>query len=286
MNRSFEHFVITRFNIRQFSNVINSDNESWVLWTRKRFAIFQEYCLPSILNQSTKNFKWLIYFDVDTPVEFEEQILKLQQYDFIEVCYANKYENFQLNYMKDIRLKTSHDTLWVITSRLDNDDCLHHRAIERIQKEFITKDQFMISLSSGYVYDKKSRKLSKYYFPRSPFISLIEKNTDSANGIYYRKHPAWKQLKTSVFKELYKKYFIEKEKWNVCFVFDEVLWMQLYHAENLANSFYNGFPVLQPKDLNNFGVNIISVSSSFWSISKYFRNYFWWKYNIMAFFFR
>jgi len=282
MNTSFEHFIITRFNLRQFSNVFDSDNEAWILWTRKRFAIFQEYCLPSILQQSTKNFKWLIYFDTATPPEFNNQILRLQQYDFIEICYADGYADFQLKHMRNIRLKIHSDTQWIITSRLDNDDCLHHRAMERIQKEFVPQDQFMVSLTSGYVYDMESRKLSKYYYPRSPFISLIEKNTDSAWGIYHRNHTAWNQLKMPIFSELRKRYFLEKEKWNTCFVLDEVLWMQLYHKENVANSFYNGFPVLKPQNLNDFGINIISAPSSFWSIKKYFRNYFWWKYYINA----
>ena len=275
MNQSFEHFIITQFNLLQFPKSSISDNDSWILWTRKRFAIFRAYCLPSILQQTSKNFRWMIYFDVATPHEFDEQISYLQQYDFINICYADKYDDFNLKYMKDVRQKVYPNTQWIITSRLDNDDCLHCHAIERIQKEFVPKDQFMVSLASGYIYDLESRKLSKYYYPMSPFISLIEKNIDSTWGIYYKNHTNW-DLRLYILKELYKNYFVEKEERNTCFILDEVLWMQLYHKENVSNSFYRGFPVLQSKNLKDFGLNAISKPSSFWEVPKYY-NYVWWK---------
>jgi len=275
MNRLFEHFIITQFNLLQFPKSSVSDSDSWILWTRKRFAIFRTYCLPSILHQTTKNFKWLIYFDVATPHEFDDQISELQQYDFIDICYADKYNDFNFKYMKDVRQKASSDTQWIVTSRLDNDDCLHCCAMERIQESFVPKDKFMISLAFGYVLDMESRNLSKYYYPMSPFISLVEKNTDSIWGIYHKSHASW-DLRLYIFKELYNRYFIKKEKRNVCFILDEVLWIQLYHKENVSNSFYRGFPVLRSKDLNVFGIDIISAAASFWKIPGYF-SYLWWK---------
>jgi len=281
MNHFFEHFIITQFNLLQFPKSSVSDNDSWFLWTRKRFAIFWEYCFPSVLQQKTKQFKWLIYFDTATPSEFNEQISELQKYDFINICYADKYDDFNFRYMKDVQQKASPDTQWFITSRLDNDDCLHCSAMERIQKEFAPNDKFMISLSLGYVLDMESRKMSKYCYPMSPFISLVEKNTDSMLGIYHKEHASW-NLKLYIFKELYNRYFVKKEKRNVCFVLDEILWIQLYHKENVSNSFYRGFPVLRSNNLISFGLNVISTPSSFWMIPKYY-NYVMWKRYFKAF---
>jgi len=276
----FEHFIITQFNLLQFPKSPVSDNNSWILWTKKRFAIFQAYCLPSMLQQTNKNFKWFIYFDIATPSDFDEQISELQQHDFIEICYADKYDEFNSRYLQDIRQKVSPKTQWIITSRLDNDDCLHCRAIERIHKAFVPKDRFMISLALGYVYDMKYRKLSKYYYPMSPFISLIENNSDSICGIYHKSHGSW-GLKLNIFKELYNRYFVKKDKRKVCFVLYEALWMQLYHNENVSNSFFRGRPVLRSKDLTNYGINDISVSSSLKEIPQYF-NYVWWKRYLKA----
>ena len=277
----FEHFIITQFNLRQFPNSLNTDLETWTLWTRKRFGIFQTYCLSSMIKQSVQNFKWLIYFDVATPSEFDEQISALKHYDFIDVCYADGYSDFHNKYLIDIQQKTPFDTQWIITSRLDNDDCLHFRAIERIQKEFVPKDKFMISLAMGYVYDMEIKKLSKYCYPMSPFISCVEENKKSAVGIYHKCHGAW-NLKLCMLKELYNRYFEKKQKkQNVCFVIDQVLWIQLYHKENVSNNFYRGFPVLRSIDLTDYGISSISVSSSFWKIYKYY-NYVIWKRYIKA----
>ena len=277
----FEHFLITQFNLLQFPNSTNTDRESWVDWTQKRFAIFQHFCLPSLVHQTNKNFKWLIYFDAATPSEFDEQISELKQYQFINICYVDGYNDFLLKYICDIRRIVSPDTEWMITSRLDNDDLLHCHAIDRIQGEFIPKDQFMISLISGYVYDMESQKMSKYYYPMSPFISIIERNGPSVLGIYHRFHSTWKCLRLYIFKEIYRHFFVNRMQRTVCFIIDKPLWIQLYHGENVSNSFYRGFPVLSAKNLKDFGINQISRSSSIKDIFKYY-NYVWWKRYIKA----
>ena len=264
----FEHFLITRFNLLQMTSYSAPDREAWIAWTKTRFAIFHDFCLPSVIHQTSKNFKWLIYFDEATPSEFDEPINQLKQHDFIDICYANGYDDFQLKHIRDIQQNILPNTEWIITSRLDNDDCLHGSAIERIQKEFIPKDQFMISLALGYIYDTESRKLSHYYYPMSPFISLIEKS-DSIRGIYQKSHTKWDVLQLHIFKELYNRYCKEKEERKVTFVLDETLWMQLYHGGNVSNSFYKGLPALRSKKLNDFSLDITSQPSRLTDIFKY-----------------
>ena len=271
----FEHFLITRFNLLQMPNYSDPDQETWIAWTKTRFTIFQNFCFPSVLHQTNKNFKWLIYFDAATPSEFNDQIKELKQHDFIEVCYAKGYGDFQLKHIQDIQQKISSNTEWIITSRLDNDDCLHCRAIERIQKEFIPADQLMISLALGYIYNTESLKLSQYYYPMSPFISLIEKN-GSILGIYQKSHTKWDVLQLHIFKELYNRYFKKKEERKVCFVLDDTLWMQLYHGRNVSNGFYKGLPVLRSKKINDFGIDRTSQPSRAIDIFKYI-SYSTWK---------
>jgi hypothetical protein len=271
----FEHFVITVFNLLQFPKSRNLDTATWTAWTKDRFVIFQDYCLPSMIHQINKNFKWLIYFDAATPSEFDDQINNLKQYDFINICYANGYDDFQLRYCEDIRLKVSPAAKWIITSRLDNDDCIHRQAIQRIQDEFVPKDRFMVSLALGYVYDLESRKLSKYYYPAAPFSSLVE-DREHISGIYHKDHTQWDILRLYIFKELYSRYFVKKEKWKASFVLDDALWMQICHQKNISNSFYRGFPVLKALKLNDFGISCTSQPSSISDIPKYC-NYVIWK---------
>ena len=71
----FEHFIGTRFNLK-VESWNKTKNGNMVLsqeWLNHRFEIFEKYTLSSILNQSSKNFKWCIFFDQDTPNVFKKK---------------------------------------------------------------------------------------------------------------------------------------------------------------------------------------------------------------------
>ena len=65
---SYNHFIITRFNLK-FPDVTGGKNTSVIgvpanEWLANRTDLFMKYCLPSVLNQTSVNFKWLLYFDI------------------------------------------------------------------------------------------------------------------------------------------------------------------------------------------------------------------------------
>ena len=41
--------------------------------------LFEQYCLPSIANQTCKEFEWIVLFDSKTPDIFKERIRELQE---------------------------------------------------------------------------------------------------------------------------------------------------------------------------------------------------------------
>jgi hypothetical protein len=51
----FNHFLITWFNLKGISSELS--NKDWERWNMYRFNFFQKYTLPSVLNQSNKNFR-------------------------------------------------------------------------------------------------------------------------------------------------------------------------------------------------------------------------------------
>src|ERR1035437_616149 len=112
----YSHFIITQFNLRNFPLSNNYDYESWVEWTRKRIVLFKEYCLPSIINQSCKAFKWLLYFDTDTPEEFNEFLNELSSFPFIKVCYCKGIEDFNVNYLDEVKKRIGKSVKWIITT--------------------------------------------------------------------------------------------------------------------------------------------------------------------------
>ena len=52
-------------------NIVNDLN-----WLKHRYYLFETFCFPSILSQTNKNFKWLVFFDKDTPSEYVDINLK------------------------------------------------------------------------------------------------------------------------------------------------------------------------------------------------------------------
>src|SRR5258706_3766487 len=243
MKKNFAHFLLTQFNLRNFSKSSQAAYDQWLNWTRDRITLFKTYCLPSILNQTAKNFSWLIYFDAGTPTEFKPFIQELEGYEFIKICYCEGGEDFLENYLQEVKRRVKQDNQWIITTRLDNDDALHRSAIEIIQQNFIEKDKFLISLASGYVMDIERKVLAHYFYPMSPFISLIESCSGNSVGIFALPHTQWQSLRLFIYKEMYFEFFKKSERQSR-FVLKSPLWIQIFHGKNVSNSFYHELPVL------------------------------------------
>jgi hypothetical protein len=79
MNNSYQHFILTRFNIKLWSKDKNGQSTQTEEWLKQRFDLFETYCLPSIQKQTQKNFKWIVLFDADTPAFYKEKIAKYQK---------------------------------------------------------------------------------------------------------------------------------------------------------------------------------------------------------------
>ena len=68
----FGHVILTRFNVATpgreaaFRNLPS--------WLENRFDLFERNCLPTVAGQTSRNFKWLVYFDPATPAAFKAKI--------------------------------------------------------------------------------------------------------------------------------------------------------------------------------------------------------------------
>ncbi|MCU4176868.1 glycosyltransferase [Carboxylicivirga sp. N1Y90] len=267
----FKHFLITRFNLRNFP-LGEKKQDEWVQWTRDRISLFDKYCLPSLSNQSNKDFKWFIYFDTQTPDEFTDYINKLNGFEFIKVCYSDGMDSFDKVYIEDIKNNIG-DSSWAMISRIDNDDCFDSAAIERIQESFVKKDGHLISLASGYTLDLKKNILSHYFYPMSPFLTIIESTTKkNIKGVFCKPHSSWNELRLFMYKEVFG---LNKQS---TFILDKPYWLQIVHDDNVSNSFKRGFPVLKSINLASFGINAITKKQSVLNISGYFNYVFWKRY--------
>jgi len=272
---NFSHFIITQFNIRNFPLSDNTDYQSWQRWTRERIDLFREYCLPSILNQTCREFTWLLYFDPGTAAEFSDFLDELSKYPFIGICYSKGLEDFNSNYMEEVKKRVGNSTRWVITTRVDNDDCLHKDAVRTIRENFTEKHKFLISLASGYVLNISDGTLSHYFYPMSPFISLIEDTEIETLGVFEKIHTRWESLRLFVLKEIWLQWFNRKAR-RSRFILKKPFWIQTFHGGNVSNSFLRGFPVLRERNLSDFSLAITSKGLPLKIIVKYY-NYVMWK---------
>ena len=147
----FQHFLLTRFNVGLYSTrqdagpvdrsgrrpASNPDD-----WMEHRLRLFDRYCLPSVKNQSNKNFTWLVMFDERTPTRFKERIDHYSRDCCMVTLYLNIDRPSTSTFREEcckcakeyISQKVDEDTRYVVTTRLDNDDAVHPDFIKHVQE--------------------------------------------------------------------------------------------------------------------------------------------------------
>lgn len=275
-NMKFQHFLITQFNLKKFWATEDHNHKKWLNWTVNRIDLFQKYCLPSVINQVNQNFKWFIFLDRTTPSSLIDKLLALTPEESpIQWCLVDGYDDFKSHYMDHIRATIQPGIEWIVTTNLDNDDALHKEAIDIIQNYVIPVDNHLISLTNGYCMDLKSRQLSQYFYPRSPFLSLIEKNGEHMKGIHHRNHTKWEHIKLHFYHELLNRIRRKKDRY-VTYLMTKPLWIQVVHQQNVSNSLYRGVPVNRSLNLVDFGIPQYSRKMELEKIFRY-RSYYLWK---------
>lgn len=242
----YNHFIITRFNLRKSEWTIDKNSEVILedQWLLERNELFKNYCLPSILNQTSKKFKWLIFFQKGTEADVSSIISILEAYSFIELIFMDGYDEFQNKLSTLIKERMDSDSIKVLTTRLDNDDALHEmficdlqRSIELVPSDTILQFPYGICLKQGRI-----RKIALQYYPLNQFLTLLEhyNPTQDPLTILGREHTVWK-----------------KEGYNIYNVTKEPRWLQVVHERNLVNV-YQGIPIFS-KHIRGFNLNKIQI---------------------------
>lgn len=200
----FNHYLISRIaGVNSISKSSPSDE-----WLKHRLIYMKTYYIPSILNQSCKNFKWVGIICKATPKWFIDELSSVKELqlvcDSLSGCVAH-----------DLPKQPKVD--WVITSRLDNDDFIHKNYIKNIQDSFDEKEKFII-YPDGLQY--KDGLFYHYNYPKNAFISYIEPTSKKINTAYGWQHTKIHELNTE-------KIFINR---------GEYMWGMCIHELNLKNS--------------------------------------------------
>ncbi|MFL9844352.1 glycosyltransferase [Flavobacterium rhizosphaerae] len=230
----FSHYLITRFNLKNPKWDVTKNKESLLTdeWLEHRLWLFKNFCYPSVVAQTNRNFTWLIYFDITTPQTYRQKIAEIiGDEPNIRLMYIEGMPAFYPEIKKLITAETA-DIPYLITSRIDNDDCIRNTFIDEVQKKFNQQEYLAIDVIKGYSLQiKPVIMLGKKEHVFNPFISLIEKN-DDPKTVWKNDHNHW------------------KKETRIIQVTDKRLWMSIIHEKNKVNEF-DGYGNITWDDVKN-----------------------------------
>jgi len=230
----FNHYLITRFNLKNPKWDVTKNNESLLTdeWLEHRLWLFENFCFPSVAAQTNKNFTWLIYFDTTTPDSYKQKIAAIiGNQPNIRLLYIDGMPAFYPEIQKLIATETV-GKQYLITSRIDNDDCIRKNFIDVVQSKFTQQDYMAIDVIKGYSLQiKPVIMLGKKEHIFNPFISLIEKN-ENPKTVWANDHNHW------------------KKETRITQVTNQRLWMSIIHEKNKVNEF-DGYGNITWDDVRN-----------------------------------
>lgn len=195
-------------------------------WLEHRFRLFEQYCLPSIANQTRKEFEWIVLFDSKTPDNFKERIRELQakcpQLNpvFVE---PEKGRYFAEIFRKEVVIRLTQNSGRVLTTYLDNDDALDIHFVEDVQRRAsVLPNGTFIYYTDGYQFFTDHKYLMRIYYKRNHFASVVE-DASTAKTIYgYGSH-----------------YYIDKIPGaKIEYVKNLPMWCEVIHEKNMGNDAY------------------------------------------------
>lgn len=217
----FNHYLITRFNLKNPKWDVTKNNETLLTdeWLEHRLWLFENFCFPSVAAQTNQNFTWLIYFDTTTPDAYKQKIeVIIGTQPNVKLFYIDGMPAFYPEINKLITVEAVNKP-YLITSRIDNDDCISKNFIDEVQKQFASQDYMAIDIIKGYSLQiKPVIMVGKKEHIFNPFISLIEKN-ENPKTVWANDHNHW------------------KKETRVTQITDKRLWMSIIHEKNKVNEF-------------------------------------------------
>ena len=244
----YQHFIIIRFSLAFSSE--NMQNMNYILdenRLEKRFKLFENICLPSLINQIKKdNVYIIINITNNLPEKWKNRLKELiNDHSFIQIQEFDNTinENFRTClHNKFLEKYINPDTKIIATSRIDDDDALTPNFTDIISKFMsLTYINNILSLSSGYFYNTINKKCSivnvKLLAIGLTLIQAVNQYERFPYGIYSCEHTRW-------------------DKFTKCIYLNNVKYLRTVHDTN--NSTKNGLSTRVP---SNNQINNLSILS-------------------------
>ncbi|WP_411732514.1 glycosyltransferase [Paeniglutamicibacter sp.] len=238
MKTAHDHVILTRFNLP--SKGPESFIRSQDGWLIDRVMLFEQYCLPSVRMQSSKDFEWIIYFDPESPAWLRERIKRWSRDPVFSAIYREEVSRDNL--LHDLRSVTGAKRQHLLTTNLDNDDGLSRDFVERLQSVRVHRERQAIYLTQGLI--KNGNTLYRHLDRENAFCSVLE-NWENAVTCWVDWHNRL------------------ADHMSTTEVADGPAWLQVIHERNVSNRVH-GRRVPAGSFIPNFGQLIGDVNDPNW----------------------
>lgn len=177
------HFLLTRFNLRLWSQDKTARTIDPDKWIERRMALFETYCLPSVMGQSCGDFTWVLLIDAHTPSAVMKRLYrnKKQCPQMYLVRVQSEYglhfaEIFSQVVDQLLSEQQAKEGDRCLTTFLDNDDCLAQDFVAETQR--CCKDlaaPCFLSFDYGLqVYTEMEHFTTRICYPNNHFLTFTE----------------------------------------------------------------------------------------------------------------
>jgi hypothetical protein len=167
MARNLDHVLLTRFNLP--TGGVEGLIRAREGWLRERVGLFEAYCAPSVHSQTCQDFRWIIYFDPDSPEWLNDWISRNAPGRFTPVFRSSVSSD---DVVIDIRTFLGGGSSMLVTSNIDNDDSFALDFVERIQSAASPTERTALYITCGLI--KNGTRIYLRRDTRNAFCSVIE----------------------------------------------------------------------------------------------------------------
>ena len=165
-----DHAILTRFNLPSPDYEERLRNRP--RWLEERFKLFERYCLPCVAQQSSTNFKWIIYFDPASPAWAREIIRNYERQGLFYPRFRAEVPRNDL--LSDIRQLFPVRSSSLLTTNLDNDDMITKDFVHRLQAYAVDDTDRRVGLNFPRGYTYAEGRFYRHVDKSNAFASMLE----------------------------------------------------------------------------------------------------------------
>lgn len=168
------HYLLTSFHVNNQPDTLLPDET----WLRARIPLFERYCLPSVLQQDTQDFEWMVFCDQSSPAWLTKYFADLAVGNLRLVRIRGPISGESVR----SSIPPEGGGMRTITTRLDSDDALASDFIRRVQEVDSEAPRYAINFKYG-LQDTRMGLLATRSLG-SPFISISDFDSRNPQTVF------------------------------------------------------------------------------------------------------